>query len=226
MKIVQDTPTILEVKERSDFAVIIVGVVLIALGIYIFAVSGEFLALIFLGFGIVIMFFAKTAATVRADKPAQKLYITRKTLLGKKGFEYDFAQIAAIELRHILRRDQKGRMIRDIQIVCVLKSFDEEILFYKTLYQRGLVATGGASGDEAMMGKYLAQFIGVPFKEVEPTELSLGDIVSKVAEGIQRAKDKKGGSPSPPSSPPLPLASPPTSPLGSPPITPPSQPAG
>lgn len=133
--------------------------------------------------GIVIVLFA-SSITVRADKKSGELFYEKKRIVGAKNSRYAIADVFRIETRRQWRIEgappnnqnmQQPQLVA--QSVIVFKNGSELALDHQKTSSTTMV--GGVSlmsgqGGETAMAAQVAQFLGVPFQEIMPPNMSSG----------------------------------------------------
>jgi hypothetical protein len=189
MKIVSQSSDELVMTEGSASG-IVVGVVFVVAG----GLTGVFLrqsipyatwislAMVLIGIGIVLF---ASSITVSASRKSGQLVYEKKRLAGGKTTNYAIADIFRIETRKQWRVDntppqgnqQMPQPTLVAQSVIVFKNGSELALDHQktssTTSVGSMVMTGGQAAESAIAAQ-VAQFLGVPFQEIMPPNMSSG----------------------------------------------------
>ena len=189
MKIVSQSSDELVLTEGSASG-IVVGVVFVVAG----GLTGFFLrqsipyatwislAMVLIGIGIVLF---ASSITVSANRKSGQLVYEKKRLAGGKTINYAIADIFRIETRKQWRVDntppqgnqQMPQPTLVAQSVIVFKNGTELALDHQktssTTTVGSMLMTGGQAAESAIAAQ-VAQFLGVPFQEIMPPNMSSG----------------------------------------------------
>jgi Tfp pilus assembly PilM family ATPase len=188
MKIERQTPAELLLTEGSTAGMIVGGAMIlggILAGIFLRAASpyAVYIALALAVIGVVIILFA-SSITVRATKSSGQLLYEKKRLVGAKSSTYAIGDVFRIETRKQWRLEnttQGNQQMQTPQLVAqsviVFKNGSELALDHQKTSSTttvGGVALMGGQGAETAMAAQVAQFLGVPFQEIMPPNMSSG----------------------------------------------------
>jgi Tfp pilus assembly PilM family ATPase len=188
MKIERQTPDELLLTEGSAAGMVVGGAMIlggILAGIFLREASpyALYIGLALSAVGIVIVLFA-SSITVRATKSSGQLFYEKKRLVGAKSSTYAIGDVFRIETRKQWRLENQTQGNQQMQTpqlvaqsVIVFKNGSELALDHQKTSATttvGGVALMGGQGAETAMAAQVAQFLGVPFQEIMPPNMSSG----------------------------------------------------
>jgi hypothetical protein len=199
MKITQETPTVLTLRQRSYFPVVMC-LVFFVIGVYLFLNHKDskslLIAVFFIVFSLLLIVFLKFI-TIVIDKITSTISITGAGLLGKKTQTINFNQIKEIAIEEYIATtgaaNSTPRNQLNFNLVIYLNDGQSYPIAIDSLsmISVGGIPIGGLGTRNYIIetGNKIASFIGVPFVDRRPP--SLRDVVSNISTIIQNNKPQQ-----------------------------------
>jgi hypothetical protein len=191
MKIVNKTADELDLKEGNTSGIVF-GIIFVLAGIGLGFYS-HFTAspALWVGLGLLVVgivtIFMSSSITVDINKTSGQIIYQTKRLVGGKTAIYDIADVLRVETRKSWRMEQgtrtgntisAPRQVLVFQSVMVFKDGRELPLDHQNNSSNmsigGAVMMGG-SGKEVAIANQVATFLGVPFQEINPPNIGMGN---------------------------------------------------
>lgn len=190
MKIIQETPSSMVLKESNVVVTLLFGALFTIAGFsFIFSpkifieTPPMWASLIFIVLGLITIFALKITK-ITLDKTLNKFSLETLRLTGKKHQEYDLDQIGKVQLQQVSGQIySQGRFRTQVstRLVAILTT-GEEITLNKDSSSISIGPFGFSLSSSRQNGVRIANFLGIPFEELKPP--SVGEVLTKISEAV------------------------------------------
>ena len=185
MKIIQESPSRMVLKDHN-YSFFLMGILFVVVGgvvAYMGFMDDNMLAagigLVFIGGGIY-MFVTNKMVTIVLDRQGMSS-MSLKSLLKRESRQFNLSDISELIIKSFLNRS-KNSTYYDFSLVFVMKNREEMQFEFGREKAAGLISLSSPFDKKKNEAQQVANFIGVPLKEIRPP--SLGEVFGSVKDAL------------------------------------------